>query len=295
LNMSAILVTGASGQVGRELCARAATLGVPLHAADRRELDITDRAKVEAAISRISPFLVVNAAAYTKVDRAEVEVDEAFRTNAVGAGIVAGACADAQVPLVHLSTDYVFDGQKPTAYTEEDPVAPLSAYGRSKMEGESAVRRMLAQHVILRTSWVYGIYGSNFLKTVMRLAREQNELRMVADQRGCPTGTADIAEAILFIARRIATQEAVWGTYHFAGRGVTTWHGFATEIVAAQAPITGYRPKLVAIPASEHPAPTKRPANSVLDCSRFEKTFGVRAENWRARTRSVVAALLTRK
>jgi dTDP-4-dehydrorhamnose reductase len=163
------------------------------------------------------------------------------------------------------------------------------------MEGESAVKRMLANHVILRTSWVYGIYGSNFLKTVLRLTREQNELRIVADQRGCPTATADIAGAVLAIARCIATQQPIWGTYHFAGRGATTWHGFAREIIAAQAPITGRCPNVVAITTSEHRARAKRPANSVLDCSRFEQTFGVHAEDWRKRTRSVVAALLRRR
>ena len=289
-----ILVLGADSQVGLELGARARQLGVPLHAARRGEVDIVDAAQVGAAIARISPSLLVNTAAYTDVDRAEVEIDEAFRANATGPGIVAAQCAQARVALLHISTDYVFDGAKPTAYTEDDPVAPLNVYGRSKAEGETAVRRSLARHVILRTSWIYGIYGTNFLKTMMRLARERDELRIVDDQRGSPTGSADIAEAILGIARRVAADESAWGTYHFAGAGVTSWHGFAAEIVAAQAAVTDRRPDVVAIATCEYPRPARRPANSALDCSRFVQTFGVRAADWRERTRGVVAALLDR-
>jgi dTDP-4-dehydrorhamnose reductase len=290
--MPPILVFGADGQLGRELSARASQANIALTGVRRAEVDIADRTAVENAITRTMPALVVNAAAYTKVDRAETEADEAFRANETGPHVIATACAAAQIPLVHISTDYVFDGSKSTAYVESDPISPLGAYGKSKAAGESAVLAALATHVILRTSWVYGVYGANFLKTMLRLAAERDELRVVGDQRGCPTGTADIADAILKIAPRLAAGEPLWGTYHFAGSGATTWHGFATAIVEAQAKFTDRRPKVIAITTAEYPTPAKRPANSVLDSSRFAATFGFRAVDWRDRTREVVASLL---
>ncbi|MGA2127120.1 MAG: dTDP-4-dehydrorhamnose reductase [Xanthobacteraceae bacterium] len=292
--MAAILVLGADSQIARELAARAAGVGIPVSAVGRPLVDVADGVAVRSAIALAAPALVVNTAAYTHVDRAETDVDEAFRANATGPDIVARSCGEAGVPLVHLSTDYVFDGRKPTAYTEDDPVAPLSVYGRSKAAGEDAVRRALDRHIIMRTSWVYGAYGSNFLKTILRLALEHDELTMVADQLGCPTATADIADAILAIAARIAAADATWGTYHFVGRGATTWHGFAEEIVDVQAGITGRRPKVVAITTADYPRPARRPANSALDSSRFHQAFGVRAADWRERVRHLVAALAVR-
>jgi dTDP-4-dehydrorhamnose reductase len=290
--MAAILVFGGGGQLGRELAQQAAERGLVVCAVGQAEADIADAAAVKRAIEVASPELVVNAAAYTQVDRAESEPEAAFRANAVGAGVIAAACGAAGLPLLHVSTDYVFDGSKPTAYVEHDPIAPLGVYGASKAEGETNVRRLLERHLILRTSWVYGIYGQNFLKTVLRLARERDELRIVADQRGCPTGTADIAEAILAIAPRLAAGEPVWGTYHFAGQGATTWHEFATAIVDAQAPIANRRPIVVPIPTAEYPTAARRPANSELDSSRFASIFGIKAKAWRERTRQVTAALL---
>jgi dTDP-4-dehydrorhamnose reductase len=191
-----------------------------------------------------------------------------------------------------VSTDYVFDGTKPSAYVEDDPIAPLGVYGHSKAEGEAAIRNVLEHHVIMRTSWVYGVYGANFLKTILRLAAERDELRIVADQRGCPTGTADIAEAILAIAPVLANGDPVSGTYHFAGQGVTTWYDFAGAIVDAQAAFTNRRPAIVPISTAEYPTAAKRPANSALDCSRFAATFGIKAQDWQTRTRDVTAALL---
>ena len=291
--MLPILVFGGDGQLGRELSARAVKIGIPLVGIRHSEVDIADAAAIAIAIARISPSLVVNAAAYTKVDRAEIEVEEAFRANAKGPGIIAAACSATGVPLVHISTDYVFDGTKQTAYSEDDAISPLGIYGQSKAAGESAVRGALKQHIILRTSWVYGVYGANFLKTMVRLAAECDELRVVADQRGCPTGTPDIADAILKIAPRLAAREPLWGTYHFAGSGATTWHGFAVEIVAAQAKFTNRRPKVIAIATAEYPTSAKRPINSELDSSCFAATFGFRAADWRERTREVVSALLS--
>lgn len=291
--MLPILVFGGDGQLGRELSARAVRIGIALVGVRRTEVDIADAGAIASVIARISPSLVVNAAAYTKVDRAEIEVEEAFRANAKGPGIIAAACSATGVPLVHISTDYVFDGTKQTAYSENDGISPLGIYGQSKAAGESAVRGALKQHIILRTSWVYGRYGTNFLKTMVRLAAERDELRVVADQRGCPTGTQDIADAILKIAPQLAAWEPLWGTYHFAGSGATTWHGFAVEIVDAQAKFTNRRPKVTAITTAGYPTPAKRPINSELDSSFFAATFGFRAADWRERTREVVSTLLT--
>jgi dTDP-4-dehydrorhamnose reductase len=289
--MSIILAFGADGQLGRELAACAGRRDIAIRTMGRAEADIADVDAVSRAVSSTSPAIVVNAAAYTNVDRAEAEPNAAFRANSLGPGVLAAACAAAGVPLLHISTDYVFCGCKSTGYVEEDPIAPLGVYGRSKAEGEAAVRRLLEHHLILRTSWTYGIYGSNFLKTVLRLARERDELRIVADQRGCPTGTADIAEAILSIVPALAQRAPVWGTYHFAGQGATTWHGFASEIVDAQAKITKRRPTIVPISTAEYPTAARRPANSELDCSRFAVMFGIKAKDWRERTREVTAAL----
>jgi dTDP-4-dehydrorhamnose reductase len=273
-----ILVFG-QGQLGQELARAAPTLGTPLRVLARADADIADRDAVASAMYRSRPSLVVNAAAYTKVDLAEKEIEAAERDNAIGPGVLARACAEAGMPLVHISTDYVFDGTKQGAYRESDPIAPLGVYGRTKAAGEAAVRDALPAHVILRTSWVYGEFGHNFLKTILRLAKERDELRVVADQFGCPTSTRDIVSAIFAIVSS-PSREDKWGTYHFAGGGVTTWHAFATRIVAAQAPITGRKPRVTAITTAEYPTPARRPANSELDSGLFARTFGVRAQPW---------------
>ena len=193
------------------------------------------------------------------------------------------------MPLVHVSTDYVFDGTKAGPYRECDPIAPLGVYGRTKARGEAAVREAAPKHVILRTAWVYGVYGQNFLKTMLRLARTQDRLRVVADQIGCPTATRDIADAVFAVADAAAPS---WGTYHVAGSGSTSWHGFAETIVAAAAPILGRQPPVEAIATADYPTPARRPANSQLDSSLFAATFGLRAAPWAQRTREVVATLL---
>jgi dTDP-4-dehydrorhamnose reductase len=274
-----ILVFG-NGQLGQELARAARMRSTPLRALARADVDIAQRDALASAVQRWRPVMVVNAAAYTKVDAAETDVDAATRANAIGPGVLAQACADAGVPLVHVSTDYVFDGTKSEAYVETDPIAPLGVYGRTKAAGEAAVRDALPRHVILRTSWVYGEFGHNFLKTVLRLAQTRDELRIVADQRGCPTSTRELASAILDIAPRLTAREDIWGTYHFAGTGVTTWHGFAARIVAAQAPVTGRKPRVTAIATAEYPTAAQRPANSELDSGLFARTFGVRARPW---------------
>lgn len=283
-----ILLFGAGGQVGQELTALAAARGVALTGVTRQDADIADAEAVRAAIARVRPSILINAAAYTKVDKAESEVAAATRANATGPGVLATVAAAAGLPLVHLSTDYVFDGSKDGAYTESDPVAPLGVYGVSKEAGERAVRAALPQHIILRTSWVYGLYGANFLKTILRLAGERDELRIVADQHGNPTATADIAEALLTITDAVAAGGPVpWGTYHFAGSGDTTWHGFAAAIVAAMGKAVTVTP----ITTADYPTPARRPANSRLDSRRFAAAFGLTAHPWPQRTAEAVAAL----
>ena len=291
-----ILVFGGNGQLGQELIRASAARAMPLVALARGDADITDRAAVGAAMASHGPSLVVNAAGYTKVDLAETEIEAARQANEVGPAILAAACAATGVPLIHISTDYVFDGNKRGPYVEGDPIAPINSYGRSKAAGERMVCETTPLHVIIRTSWIYGEFGQNFLKTVLRLAATRDELRIVADQRGCPTSTPDLAGAILAITPQLLGGDKIWGTYHFAGSGVTTWHGFASRVVAAQAPLTGRAPRVTAITAAEFPTPARRPANSELDCSLFERVFGFRGRPWTeqadAITRAVAGAMI---
>ena len=287
-----ILVFGGNGQLGQELKRAAEAQGVPIRAFSHSDVDIADAAAVGRAITEVAPALVVNAAAYTKVDLAEKEIVEAERGNVVGPGVLASACATAGLPLIHISTDYVFDGGKTGPYVETDPIAPLGVYGRTKAEGEARVRSALPRHIIMRTAWVYGEFGNNFLKTMVRLARERDEIRVVADQRGCPTSTRDLSAAILRIAPRLAAGDDVWGTYHYAASGVTTWHGFAERVVAAQAPLTGRRPKVTAITTAEYPTPARRPANSTLACDRFAGVFGFAGRPWNDEVDDITAAVV---
>jgi dTDP-4-dehydrorhamnose reductase len=285
-----ILVFGA-GQLGQELDALARQRCVELTLL-RRDADIADEAAVSAAIERFQPDFVVNAAAYTAVDNAETEPGAAQLSNAIGPAVLADACAGAGVPMVHISTDYVFDGIKAGAYREDDPVNPLGVYGRSKLAGEVAVRERLREHLILRTSWVYGIYGRNFLKTIVTRAAEQPALRVVADQHGCPTSTRDLADAILRLRVPALAGTARWGTYHFAGNGETTWWGFAARIVAERNRLTGDTTVVEPIASAEYPTRARRPANSALDSGLFTRTFGIAARHWTEAADATVAALL---
>lgn len=287
-----IAVFGAGGQLGQEFLGLARQRGIDVAGFTRAEADISDEDAVRRALDAARPRLVVNAAAWTAVDKAESDPEGARRGNATGPAKLARATAAAGVPFVHFSTDYVFDGAKSGPWVETDAIAPLGVYGATKAEGEALVREAAAKHVILRTSWVYGVHGANFLKTMPRLARERDELRVVADQRGCPTATLDLAEAILAIDRAISNGEAPWGVWHFAGTGATTWHGFASEIIDAAAPRIGKRPAVAAITTAEFPTPAKRPANSELDSGKFAKALGYRAAPWQDRAREAVSQLL---
>jgi len=286
-----ILIFGAGGQLGQEMLALTRALGIAARGLARADADITDRTAVAGAVDEIRPRLVLNAAAYTAVDKAESEVAAAEACNIEGAENIAQATASAGVPLVHVSSDYVFDGRKSTAYIETDAVNPLGTYGRTKAEGEAAVRKANPRHIILRTSWVFGRYGANFLKTMLRLARERDALRVVADQHGRPTSTRDIAEAVLAVDRTLGWDGNAWGTYHFAGSVATTWHQFASAIVDAQAPYTGRKPPVAPIATAEYPTPARRPANSDLNCAKFAATFGYRAADLGTRINETVAAI----
>lgn len=286
-----VLLFGAQGQLGRELAAAAGRHGIEMIGLSRSDADIRREADVARAVRRTRPAVVINAAAYTAVDRAEEEPEAAFLVNAAAPGVVAATCAAAGIPLLHVSTDYVFDGSKTAPYVESDPVAPLGVYGRSKEEGERAVRGALARHLIVRTSWVYGVYGTNFLKTMLRLAQEREALRVVADQHGCPTASADLAAGLLAAAGRAARDEKVWGTYHLAGTEAGTWHEFAAAIIEAAAPLTGRRPAVQPIATADFPTRAKRPANSRLDSTLFARTFGFVARPWRERVGEIVLRL----
>ena len=287
-----ILVFGARGQVGRELVALAAARGVPVVGLSRLEADITNETTVRAALDVHRPAVVVNAVAYTSIDRAEREPEIVTAANVTGPVVLASACASAGVSLIHLSCDSVFNGAKKTAYIESDKIAPLSVYGRSKAESEAKMRELLPRHVILRTSMIYGAHGRNFLRNVLKLASERDELRMVGDQIGCPTATIDIAEAILAVIRKLGTEAKVSGTFHFAGTGATSWYGFASEIVQRQAVFTGRTPKVVEIKLSEYPTSAARPLNCELDSSKFKTMFGYVASQWQHRVAEIVAAVI---
>jgi len=289
-----ILVFGGNGQLGQELTRAAASRAISMRALSRADADIGDSAAVRAALALGKPDLVVNAAAYTKVDLAETNVEDARRDNEVGPAVLANACAVAGVPMVHLSTDYVFDGTTAGARLESDPLCPINVYGRTKAAGEDAVRHILKRHVIIRTAWLYSEFGHNFLKTILRLAATRDELRIVADQHGSPTSARDVAAAILNIAPVLLRGEDTWGTFHFTAGGVTTWYGFGSRIVAIQAPITGHNPRMVPIQTAEYPTAAQRPANSHLDCRLFAQVFGFSPRHWTegvdATTRTLAAS-----
>lgn len=286
------VVFGAGGQIGRELLALASARRLPVQGFSHAEADIIDKEAVTAALQKFNPAVVINCAGYTAVDRAEKETALASAANADGPAVLATACRSIDTPLIHLSTDYVFDGKKRGAYLEQDEIGPINAYGRTKAEGEHAIRAAWDHHVILRTSWVYGIYGNNFLKSILRLTDERDELKIVGDQFGCPTSTADIAEAIFIVAERLSNGDKVNGTYHFAGMGRTNWFDFAAEIVRQQTPFTGRTPRMTRISTGEYLTAAKRPTNSELDCGLFRSVFDYAAKSWQTRTAETVTALL---
>jgi dTDP-4-dehydrorhamnose reductase len=282
------LVTGVSGQIGSETARRFNDLGSVI-AADRSVLDLSQPSTLQAKLDALAPDVIINPAAYTAVDRAEDERDLAFTVNADSPGVMAKWAAARGVPFVHLSTDYVFNGSGERPWREHDPVAPLSAYGASKLAGEENIRSAAGPRLIVRTSWIYSAGGTNFLRTISRLAREREELKVVADQIGAPTSAAFVAETLAKIVRKnpaaLASAFAgAGGVLHVAAAGHTSWHGFATAIVEGmrkrRAPVTVQH--ILAIPSREYPTRAARPLNSRLDLTRLRDTFQISPPPWEA-------------
>ena len=291
------LLLGGTGQVGEEFRALALPANVEVVAPSRRELNLEDPGAIASVISAERWSVVINAAAYTEVDRAEREQAVAVAVNAEAPSRLAAETGRCGIPLVHISTDYVFDGRKGTPYVEDDEVGPLNAYGRSKLMGERGVRATNPRHVILRTSWLYSPFRKNFLRTIMRLAVERERLSIVADQRGCPTAAQDVARACLEIATRCSLQpERVrYGTYHFAGAGEASWFEFANAIVEAAADRLGQSPQVLPILATEYPTAAIRPADTRLDCAAVVREFGTEPRPWRPALAETIERLLNNR
>jgi dTDP-4-dehydrorhamnose reductase len=278
-----LLVTGGRGQLGRSVAKRGAARGHAVTAVDVEDLDICDAAQVAAALDGVGPALVINAAAYTAVDRAESERERAFAVNADGAATVARACRERGIRLLHISTDYVFDGSAGRPYREDDPVSPLGVYGESKVRGEQAV--IEAAGTVVRTSWLFATGGPSFVHTMLRLAAERPVLRVVADQHGCPTWAEDLADALLALGER----DSLDAIYHFCCEPATTWHGFASQIVdQARRHRALACERIDAITTAEYPTPARRPANSVLDTTRI-RALGIVPPAWHVGLVRVIA------
>jgi dTDP-4-dehydrorhamnose reductase len=286
-----VVVFGRTGQVARELARAAAARGVALTALGRENADLADPAACRAAIAATQADAVINAAAYTAVDRAEREPALARAINAAAPGAMAEACAARGLPFLHLSTDYVLDGRPGRPWREADAPGPLGVYGRSKLEGEAAVAAAGGEHVILRTAWVFSAYGGNFAKTMLRLGAERDAIRVVDDQIGGPTPARAIADALLTVADAFLAGRGTSGVFHFAGAPAVSWADFARAIFALRAETGGPGPEIVAIPTSEYPTSARRPANSVLDCTRIAATYGIAQPDWRAGLAAVLEEL----
>jgi dTDP-4-dehydrorhamnose reductase len=302
-----ILLIGTNGQLGRELSRTLPSVG-EVALLDRQRLDLARPEEIRRSIRELDPALIVNAAAYTAVDKAESEEAVARAINADAPAVMAEEAKKIGAALIHYSTDYVFDGSKTSPYGEDDPTNPQNAYGRSKLEGERAIQASGAMHLIFRTSWVYAAQGRNFLLTILRLATQQEDLKIVCDQTGAPTLSREIARATTAILARLRGAQGgtfslsdVGGIYHLTAGGETTWYDFANAILAeaAQAPAecawlaaaTNNLPliarRVIPIPASEYPAPARRPAYSVLSNSRLQRTFAARLPDWRQQLHSL--------
>ena len=287
------MITGAHGQVGFCLTQKAQANGWDVLAIDRDKLDITDPQAVNALVKEYQPNVIINAAAHTAVDRAETEIEASYAINRDGPKYLAKAAASVNAAILHISTDYVFAGDKDSVYTESDPVAPQGVYGASKLAGEQAVTAANYKHIILRTAWVFGEHGNNFVKTMLRLGSQRDQLGIVADQFGGPTYAGDIAAALLTIAEKAVSASASvnWGIYHFAGEPHVTWHQFAQAIFnkAVEQQLLEKTPSLNALTTADYPTPAKRPANSRLDCRKIFNEFGIQPSDWHKALENIIA------
>jgi dTDP-4-dehydrorhamnose reductase len=281
-----IVLTGANGQVGWELQRTLSCLGEVI-ALDSKAMDLADAAAVRQKLRETAPAIIVNPAAYTAVDKAEREPERAHAVNAVAPGVLAEEAVKLDALLVHYSTDYVFNGSGTTPWREDDACDPINVYGTTKLEGERAIQAKGCRHLIFRTSWVYGMRGSNFLLTMRRLMRERPELKIVADQIGAPTWCRDLAEATALVLSQLGSPLSQsgagepWGVYNMTNSGETSWHGFAEAIQALDASGETQAAHLLPIPGSDYPTPARRPLNSRLDNDKLEHTFGIRLQDWR--------------
>ncbi len=284
-----LLITGSQGQVGRALCSFALEQDIDYQAFSSEELDIRKESKVLRTIRKAKPSFVINAAAYTAVDQAEQERDSCFAVNAVGVHNLAIACKRLSIPLMHLSTDYIFDGQKRAAYAEDDEPHPISVYGESKLEGERLLTSVLEKYVILRVSWVFSEWGSNFVKTMTRLAGEKEMLKVVDDQIGAPTPANDIARVIIAMIRQLECGADAWGCYHYSGREVSNWYELACQVVEQARLYREVTVKQIETQKTkEYGYIAARPLNSQLNCQKILEVFGIKQRSWKPEMARVV-------
>lgn len=289
-----ILVIGKEGQVARSLAERAPHHGATVILIGRPALDLADPSGIGETLSDIGGDIIVNAGAYTAVDQAESEPELVDAINGIGAGAVAGAAAAMQIPVVQISTDYVFDGTSSRPYREDDPTRPIGVYGASKLLGEEAVMAMTANHAILRTAWIYSPFGKNFVKTMLRLARERDEIAVVADQVGSPTSALDLADGIIAVCRNLlgSSDDTLRGIFHMAGTGIATWAEFAAAALAQSERLGGPTARIRPIGTADYPTPAKRPANSRLDGGKLASIHGITLPHWRLSLETCVKRLL---
>lgn len=289
-----LLVMGAGGQLGQDILYRAEGFGMVAEGIRHAQCDISSKSQVRDLFDRVSCDAVINAAAYTKVDQAETDKEGADQVNRIGAGLIASQCLAKGLPLLHVSTDYVFDGNASKPYSHLDAVSPQSVYGHTKAEGERLVLDIHPGASVVRTAWLFGAHGPNFVKTMIRLALERETLRVVDDQVGCPTWSRDLADALLgMVSKTVLGDTKATGIYHYCGTPQVSWFEFAGYIIKEASRCRELAVKeLLPIPTAEYPTPAKRPMYSTLDCSRIKDEFGMGQGEWRRGVKEVVAALL---
>jgi len=286
------LITGANGQVGKELVIAAQQRSIAYMACDRSQLDITNITSINTVVDTYNPDVVINAAAYTVVDAAEDNVDEAYNINRDGVENLALACRRKDIPLLHISTDFVFDGNKIGAYAEEDIPNPVSVYGKSKLAGEEILRKTWEKHIIFRTSWVYSVHGSNFVKTMLRLMNERSEIQVIDDQWGCPTSAQTIALALFDVAIALIKDEnKAWGTYHYCEEGRTNWCEFSREILRQAKQFSTIDVSILPIKSDQWVSAAERPKNSELSSKKIKEIFGVAGRSWSQQLKPIIEYL----
>ncbi len=293
-NKHRVLITGANGQVGWSLQKTCPTEQIELIAPKESEFDITNQSHIENAIDTYKPHFIVNAAAYTAVDKAEEEKEIAMQVNAEGPLLLAQTCHKKNIPLFHFSTDYVFDGKKESSYTEADQPNPINIYGKSKLIGEENIREHLQEHIILRVSGVFCSHGNNFVKTMLKLAQERTELSIVSDQVTCPTPAIDVSNVVWMIINKVLSGQQDWGTYHYCATPPVSWHQFATEIITLARELKPTKVEQInAISSNEYKCAAIRLKNAVLDCTKIKSTFAIDSIAWKIELNNMIRKLLT--